>query len=535
MYSWNAKIHKSGSKVAIFNGNKLIKVVEASAETFEPAEAQKFAEKLLGELETRTAGQMTETSGPVTVETKAESHEADMSAVNSQATGKAPHMKGSEPAAPTTPVTEPVAEEEEKEEAPVAAPTDEEKNENEACDTNEKKANVESYKKIIASLKNKLAQEKNERTIERKARRGLAIAKDLVASGRLDDSYDSIRNKVAEIVKLEDSEIERLERKVAGEQEFDSVEDAVKEARRQSRIARMYRQAAAEAQEDGCETEADQSDKNADEAEAKEAHIKSVIAEMKENEEETKNCNCEEKEECCEKKAEAKEETPAKDAPAAAPVAEEKPAEVKEEKKPVEEDKKAAAEETKSEEVKPTKVEPEEKEEVDDEEGKKADLTTLARKYRRIASQHRKLAAEAEEQGNIEDADKQDKLADDAEENAENIENKMNKEKKAEAKEEVPVKDEAAEKEVEEEKKVAAEEVKPEEVKPTEEKDEKAKEPEGAAKVSIATALKREGEEVSDSFGIDKNACLVEQNEYSSDPEVDLLSNIWHGAPKDLD
>lgn len=71
-------------------------------------------------------------------------------------------------------------------------------------------------KAVIANLKKKLAQERNDRQIERKARRGLAIAKQLVAENKLEDSYDAIKIKIAEIVKLEDSEIDRLERKVAG-------------------------------------------------------------------------------------------------------------------------------------------------------------------------------------------------------------------------------------------------------------------------------------------------------------------------------
>ena len=46
MYNWHAKVHKSGTKVAVFNGTKLVKLVESSKDTFEPIEAQKFAEDL---------------------------------------------------------------------------------------------------------------------------------------------------------------------------------------------------------------------------------------------------------------------------------------------------------------------------------------------------------------------------------------------------------------------------------------------------------------------------------------------------------
>ena len=45
--------------------------------------------------------------------------------------------------------------------------------------------------------------------------------------------------------------------------------------------------------------------------------------------------------------------------------------------------------------------------------------------------------------------------------------------------------------------------------------------------------LQRDGE-IIDGFGFDKNATLVdEKNSYSGSPEVDELSEMWRGAPKD--
>jgi hypothetical protein len=389
--------------------------------------------------------------------------------------------------------------------------------------TDEKLASEnDNLRKVIANLKKKLSQERDERTTERKARRGLAIAKQLVVAGLIDDSYDTIKTKVAEIVKLEDNEIDRLEKKVAGEQEFDAIEDAEKEVRRQARISRINRQAAAEAQEDGDEMQADFLDKKADEAEAKMAHAQHIVEEMKKSaatpEEKVEVAPVEEKK--VEEKADAPVVEEKKEEVAATPVVEEK---VEAAVAPVVEEEKADA---------PAAPVVEEKTCEDkcssDESTEK--LSSMARKYRSIAANHRKLAEKAELAGDIEAADKQDELADKAEETAEDIEQKLAAEtpvapvvEKEEKSDDADADDAPAST--------------PEEKTDDSEESPKAshKEPGNVVTSSKHSPLKREGQAVeeSESFGIDKNASLVEQNDYSNDPEVELLSKMWRGADKD--
>jgi len=520
MFKWNAKVHKSGNKVAVFNGSKLMKMVEASKETFEPAEAQKFAEKLLEELETRTSAQMRNPADQPSVVPPAEQQIYDLPAVAQQAQGKAPHMGPSaQPAAAP--------------EVPEAIEEDDVKEEDDKPEDLGKSASIDKLAKenaelrhIASKLKKRLAQEIDERATERKARRGLAIAKQMVIEGKLEDSYDTIKNKVAEIVKLEDSEITRLEKKVAGEQEFDSIEDASKEARKQSRIARINRQAAAEAQEDGDEKEADSLDRLASEAEAKTAHIEQIIEEMK-----TAAACCEKKDPTeeaaasCEKKDPATEKT---EEEAAKPVIEPEAAKKEEPAKKEQETPEKGEATEKGEGSGEEPGEAAEKE-TTTEEAEEDKLASMARKYRRIASSHRKLAEKAEAEGDVAAADKEDNLADEAEEKAEEIEKKLEKpEEKVAEKTETPA--EEAKEEVTETPAEEAKEEKAEAEKPAEEAKEETEE-EGKD-ASGNSPLKREGE-VIDSFGIDKNASLVEQNDYAHDPEVELLSSIWRGAPKE--
>jgi len=498
-WSWHAKVHKSGSKVAVFNGSKLVKVVEASKETFEPAEAQKFAEDLVNELAGKTSSQMSAPSEQPAVTTEGELQSAVLNAVTTQAQGVG---AGAAPVATPAVVPEELDEgtEENTEGSEAEVPEG---------DDEEKYANLMN---TVASLKKKLAAERNDRVIERKARRGLAIAKQLVAEGKLEDSYEAIKSKIASIVKLEDSEIDRLERKVAGEHEFISIDDAQKELRRQSRIVRINRQAAAEAQEDDDIEQAEMLDSKADEAEAKVAHIQSVIETMTKSAEE----EAEVKPETEEKPAEAAPETPVvkdeKEAASEVPPATETPAVPVVEKK----------EEEKSDAATPAEAAPEAPVATPEASNK---LAELARNYRLIASHHRKLAEEAEAKGDIAAADKQDALGDAAEENAEEVEKKLAEcsaapvveEEKADA--ETPA-EEAAETPEEESTEAPAKE--------------SSREPGKTVTSSKHQPLKRDNETIEDSsFGIDKNASLVEQNDFSGDPEVEVLSKMWRGAPQD--
>ena len=471
MFQWNAKVHKSGTKVAIFNGSKLVKSVESSKDTFEPAEAQKFAEELLKELNSKTSAQMTEPSQQPTIATEAEIQNSSLAAVAQQATGKGAGDV-----------------------APVVAPVVEEEDADAVVEEGEIGVASSKMKEVIANLKRKLSQERNDRLIERKARRGLAIAKQMVIEGNLEDSYDSIKAKVADIVKLEDSEIERLERKVAGEHEFESIEDAQKEVRRQARISRINRQAAAEAQEDLDVNEADSLDKLADLAEAKMAHVQSVIEEMKKAAEEKPA------EEAAEKPAEEAAEKPAKEAA-------EKPAE----KAPV------VPAEKPAEEMADAPVVPV----VEKEEKKEDKLASLAREYRSIAANHRKLAEKSETEGDVKTADIHDSMADQAEEKAEELEKKIAVECC-----DAPVATDA--KTEDDEDADPAEGVEAPEL-----AEQASRQPGMTVTSSEHKPLKREGSEVIEEFGIDKNASLVEQNDYSTDPEVEVLSKMWRGAEKD--
>lgn len=512
MYHWHAKVHKSGTKVAVFNGSKLVKIVESSNETFEPAEAQKFAEDLITTLKSRTSSQMTSPSDQPAVTDTNELHSDVTQAVTTQATGKGADSSNSEAA----PVTESMGPEE-LDEGAVEPENDDNMDEDKFA------SETSGLKAVIANLKKKLAQERNDRQIERKARRGLAIAKQLVAENKLEDSYDAIKIKIAEIVKLEDSEIDRLERKVAGESEFSSLEEAQKELRRQSRIERINRQAAAEAQEDDDEDQAELLDQKADEAAAKVAHIEQVISLMKTANEAEDNVEEENKEEKADPAA--VEAVPAVEPdPKEKDAASQVPPESEQSSTPA-----GKIEEEKADPVVP--VTPEEKadavipEEKKPEDEKTAKLAELARTYRTVAANHRKLAEAAEVEGDIATADKEDALGDAAEEKAEDIEKKLAECKTAEPQEEPEAKIEEQADDAEQ----PAEPVEDE----SEKKEAARKQPGQTVSSSEHSTLKREGCESVDEFGIDKNASLVEQNDYSGDPEVEVLSKMWRGAPRD--
>jgi len=462
-FQWKAKIHKSGSKVRIYDGDKFIREVTASSETFEPAEAKTFASELLTELEKKSA-QMTDTSASPDVTTEKELHEISKDEVMQNATG------------------------------------DDLSTDVELQDDVLDETKLASLKKTIIKLQSKLINERKERVIERKARRGLAIAKQLVASGDLKNDFTTIRTKVAEIVNMESSEIDRLERKTAGEKEFETPTEALKEARRLKRIARVNRVAAEDAQQDGDEEMADQLDNKAEIAETKAASYEKLAEEMiEEDVKEEKQV-----EEVKEEKVEEEKQV------------EEIKEEVKEEKQ---------VEEVK-EEVKEEKVE-EKQETTDDAE---MDIMMMAaKKYHRIASKYRKAAEEAEAKGDELEADKQDELADIAEEKALDFEAKCSSQKVAteEVKEEVI--EEKQDEEVKEEK--VEEEKQDDEVieEETEEKqdDEIAEEEPKTAKKKTPPVLKRANDgKMIDGFGFDKSAS-VEENTFANDPEVSKLESIW--------
>jgi hypothetical protein len=520
MSNWAARIHKTGSTVQIFDGKKMVREIKASSETFEPAEAQLFANALLKELVQKQAEQMTDTTAEPSIATKAEQHAESTEEVGEQATGSDVGAGDND--------------------ADLDDLQDEEIKDDE--EVKEAIKQINQLKKVNASLKIALKKEQSERLTERKARRGLAIAQQMVINGSLENNYDVIRSKVAEIVDLETKEIERLERKVAGESEFESSTEARKEARRQQRLARINRLAAEECQEDGDEEEADQLDQKAEVAEKKASLCLKIAQDMEEKKDEDEVCEAQDEE--------VKEETK-DDEDQPEDLEEKQDEEVKEDddeddepedlekmddeelknamnssKKKVASKKVAQEEEVKEE----PKVEEIKEEEKQDEEVKDEDLEekkATARMYRRIASKHRKIAEKKEAQGDTAGADKEDELADDAEEKAEAIESELQDDPMA--MEMGTDKEEAQEEEVKEDEK----EVQDEEVKEEEKQDEEVKEDE--KEVQDEEVKEEETEKtasVIEGFGFDKSAS-VEQNEFSGTSEVERLSSMWRGAPKD--
>ncbi|MFA5733334.1 MAG: hypothetical protein WC934_15215, partial [Acidithiobacillus sp.] len=102
-----------------------------------------------------------------------------------------------------------------------------------------------------ATLQKKYASMQKRYAIEIKARRGLAIVNEMIRRGSLSKklSQTAIIKHVAEIAKLSNEEITRLERKVAGQSEFKNVAEAKKVARSYRRKAKIAAQKALEAEE----------------------------------------------------------------------------------------------------------------------------------------------------------------------------------------------------------------------------------------------------------------------------------------------
>lgn len=570
MSNWKIQVHKTGSMVRVFDGDKMVKEIKASAETYNPAESKEFAAKLLDELNAKSASTMTEPEAAPAVATNEETHAVVSQEAISPAAGEG---ATNAPAAP-------VAVEPAESEAPEA----------------------EELMKINASLTKKLAIERRERAIERKARRGLAIAKQLVDESKLDNDYDAIKGKVAEIVALEDSEIDRLERKMAGVKEFESKEEALKESRRQARLARMARTAALEAEEEGEAAQADEMDRKADlhekkaedyskkaeefdadwdyeedvktdkkeekaEEEKKEASVPEDLSKLSDEEIAKKAAEVEtpaeeKKEEAtAEEKAEEKKEAAAEDLSKLSDAeiskkAEETPAEEKKEEKAEEKAPEAEAPATPAPEA--PVVTPEQKDQAMlVEMGYTAAKKAMIEDYKKLVIAHRKLAEEAESKGETEAADKEDKAADELEEKLAAIEAAVKAaacEKSEEVKPEEEKKEEKAEEEKKEEAPAApatedagaddkmssfetelsklATEDEAEEKKEEKGEEEKKEEPEGAAKESSADAptLKRAHDGSTVDFGINRSVQILEMNEFAADSDVTKLSELWKNS-----
>lgn len=210
---YKVRVAASGQKVAVYENDKIVKIIQASDETFKPAEAVKYAEQLNAELQ-KTAEQMKDPAGPITTPTKAEQQSIDLPKTQAPSTG----VGGS--------------------------------------DIMDIKAKFIEAQKAIQALQLENAQLKESSLIERKARRGLAIARQEVATDKIASTESTIEARVMEITAMSDEDITLLERKTAGLAEFESIDHANKYASSMKIKARMYRQAAEEAMEHQAEDEA---------------------------------------------------------------------------------------------------------------------------------------------------------------------------------------------------------------------------------------------------------------------------------------
>jgi len=210
---YKVRVAASGQKIAVYQNDKILKVIYASDDTFKPAEAVKYAEELNNELQ-KTAEQMQDPAGEITTPTKAEQQSSDLPKTQAPATG-------------------------------VGGP-----------DIMAIQAKLHEAQKAIQNLHVENAKLKEASTIERKARRGLAIARHEASINSIASTESAIESRVMEITAMSDEDISLLERKTAGLTEFETPQHAQKYATAQKVKSRIYRQAAEEAMEDGSEEEA---------------------------------------------------------------------------------------------------------------------------------------------------------------------------------------------------------------------------------------------------------------------------------------
>jgi len=196
---WTAKVHTSGSRIQLLKNGSVTKIIRASAETFKPIEAKAFAENLVKTLNDKQAKQMTNPGAKPSIDSKAEEQDKTMKAVSRDAKG----------------------------------------------------ISVKEASAVIDEnnvLKKKIAHLEKEAMIERKARRGLAIAKALVEQKKIANNEADIKNQVMKIVAMSNDEINLLEKKVAGQDLYNSVDEALIASRRYARMSRLHKQAAEDAE-----------------------------------------------------------------------------------------------------------------------------------------------------------------------------------------------------------------------------------------------------------------------------------------------
>lgn len=109
-------------------------------------------------------------------------------------------------------------------------------------------------------LKKKVAKLEKDAAIERKARRALSITKELVSQGKVANNESAIKNEVMKIVAMANDEINLLEKRVANIALYSSAEEAKIAERRYARMSRLHKQAAEDAELAGNTDAADSED-----------------------------------------------------------------------------------------------------------------------------------------------------------------------------------------------------------------------------------------------------------------------------------
>jgi len=221
---WTASVRKDGGAVRVYRWGKLQREISPCSkkgeETYEPAGAIKFAEQLVGELYKQSSA----------LRKKKADHDVQTEP-NLENTAKGTQVKGK------------------------PSPT--------LSNAIDKVAQLEEENR---KMKAQLAEQGRKHKLETKARRGAKLAELLVKAGAIAEDEKEIKAFVTDIAMMTDEEIDRLERKAAGESEFTSVEEAERAKRGYDRQARQLQRKADEAQDAGDAEAADKFDASAEDA-----------------------------------------------------------------------------------------------------------------------------------------------------------------------------------------------------------------------------------------------------------------------------
>lgn len=356
---WSAKVHTSGTKIQLLKNGSVTKVIKASDDTFSSDNAQFFAKNLVAKLNSKIAKQMTDPGAKPSVTTKSEEQANSLKVLSKEPKGISPK---------------------------------------------EAYAILEENK----NLKRKVAKLEKDAAIERKARRGLAIAKSMVEQKKIANDEKAIKDQVMKIVAMSNEEIGLLERKVAGIPLYDSIEEAQRASRRYARMSRLHKQAAEDAQLAGDDNLADAED-------IKAARYDELAKEAA--------CFCSAVQEA------AKEQATGVDPQGKKTASEEVAKEVSEEKVA---DDDSDEDDIDNDEVDDDDLDDEEEQLIEEDiDGEDFDVTAAAAIYRKIAADHRAKAESLRKKGNEKEAAVEDEIADESEALASNVEASVSLEEEA--------------------------------------------------------------------------------------------------------